>query len=68
MLIAMSGSEPHKIAVAIETPHGPVVEMLIEHGFAVHSIIPSNSIAFAIASRWRSQGRQPRMPMCSVIR
>ena len=39
-LIAMSGCEPHKIAVAIETPHGPVVEMLIDHGFAVHSINP----------------------------
>ena len=39
-LIAMSGWEPRKIAVAIETPHGPVVEMLIDHGFAVHSINP----------------------------
>ena len=39
-LIAMSGCEPQKIAVAIETPHGPVVEMLIDHGFAVHSINP----------------------------
>ena len=39
-LIAMSGCEPHKIAVAIETPHGPVVEMLIDQGFAVHSINP----------------------------
>jgi hypothetical protein len=39
-LIAMSGCEPQKIAVAIETPHGPVVEMLIDQGFAVHSINP----------------------------
>jgi transposase len=39
-LVEMTGAEPQKIAVAIETPHGPVVEMLLEHGFAVHSINP----------------------------
>jgi transposase len=39
-LIKTTGAEPAEIAVAIETPHGPVVEMLLEHGFAVHSINP----------------------------
>lgn len=29
-----------RIAVAIETPHGPVVEMLLEHGFVVFAINP----------------------------
>jgi transposase len=29
-----------QIAVAIEMPHGPVVEMLLEHGFAVFAINP----------------------------
>ncbi len=28
------------VYVAIEVPHGPVVESLIEHGFAVHAINP----------------------------
>ena len=28
------------VGVAIETPSGPVVESLLEHGFAVHSINP----------------------------
>ena len=31
--------QPHTI-VAIEMPHGPVVEMLLEHGFAVFAINP----------------------------
>src|SRR5262245_15551600 len=39
-LIEMTGAEPQAIAVAIETPHGPVVETLVEQGFAVHSINP----------------------------
>ncbi len=29
-----------KVAVAIETPHGPVVEAMMERGFAVYSINP----------------------------
>jgi len=31
---------PERIAVAIEVPHGPVVETLLERGFLVHSINP----------------------------
>ena len=31
---------PRQIAVAIETTHGPVVEMLLEHGFVVLAINP----------------------------
>ena len=33
-------ADPSRIAVAIEVPHGPVVETLLERGFAVHSINP----------------------------
>jgi transposase len=33
-------AEPHSIAVAIEIPHGVVVETLLERGFAVFSINP----------------------------
>lgn len=40
-LTATSGAaEASAIKVAIEVPHGPVVEMLIERGFAVHTINP----------------------------
>ena len=35
-----SGGEPCEIHVAIETPHGPIVEALLERGFNVYSINP----------------------------
>ncbi len=39
-LVRESRSEPHDVFVAIETPHGAVVEVLIERGFRVHAINP----------------------------
>lgn len=39
-LLARSGAQAGEIAVAIETPRGPVVEALLERGFAVFSINP----------------------------
>src|SRR6202008_3296614 len=39
-LIARTGARPAVIAVAIETPQGPVVEALLERGFRVHAINP----------------------------
>lgn len=39
-ILALSGSEPQDVAVAIETPHGPVVEGMQEHGFEVCSLNP----------------------------
>jgi transposase len=39
-LVETSGAEPSLIAVAIEVPHGPVVETLLERGFAVHAVNP----------------------------
>lgn len=39
-LLAKSGAEPAGISVAIETTHGPVVETLLERGFAVFAISP----------------------------
>ena len=39
-LLKMSQAQPQQIAVAIETPHGPVVEALLERGFAVFAINP----------------------------
>jgi transposase len=39
-LLAKTGATPGQIAVAIEMPHGPVVEALLERGFAVYAINP----------------------------
>ena len=39
-LIETTGAAPERIAVGIELPHGPVVESLMERGFAVHALNP----------------------------
>ncbi len=39
-LLETTGAPPAQIAVAIETPRGPVVEGLLERGFAVFAINP----------------------------
>src|ERR1700726_3237719 len=39
-LLEKTKAAPGQIAVAIETPHGPVVEMLLDHGFQVFAINP----------------------------
>jgi transposase len=39
-LVDRTGSLPARIAVAIETPRGPVVEALLERGFQVYAINP----------------------------
>ena len=39
-LLEKTNAAPGQIAVAIEMPHGPVVEMLLEHGFVVFAINP----------------------------
>ena len=39
-LLAITDAEPGEIAVAIEVPHGPVVEVLLEREFQVYSINP----------------------------
>ena len=39
-LLSFGAGEVSEIGVAIETPRGPVVETLMERGFAVHSINP----------------------------
>ena len=33
------------VAVAIETPHGPVVDALLDRGFAVYAINPARPLA-----------------------
>ena len=39
-LLEKTKAGPGQIAVAIETPHGPVVEMLLDHAFPVFAINP----------------------------
>ena len=39
-LLAMTGAQVAAIAVAIEVPHGPIVETLLERGFQVYAINP----------------------------
>lgn len=39
-LLTTTGAAAGAIAVAIAVPHGPIVETLLERGFAVHSINP----------------------------
>jgi transposase len=39
-LLATTGAEPSAIAAAIEVPHGPIVETLLERGFPVYAINP----------------------------
>ena len=39
-LLQVSGGKPGEIHVAIETPHGPIVEALLERGFNMYSINP----------------------------
>ena len=46
-LMAASGApEAPQIQVAIEVPHGPVVETLLERGFKVHAINPKQMDRF----------------------
>jgi hypothetical protein len=39
-LTSVTGADPSAIHVAIEVPHGPVVETLLERGFNVYAINP----------------------------
>jgi hypothetical protein len=45
-MAASGGAEPSQILAAIEVPHGPVVETLIERGFKVHAINPKQMDRF----------------------
>lgn len=39
-ILQVTGARPQEVRVAIETPHGPVVESLMERGFRLHAINP----------------------------
>lgn len=46
LLTASGAAEPGQIHVAIEQPHGPIVEMLIERNFNVYAINPKQMDRF----------------------
>ncbi|MBV8662410.1 MAG: IS110 family transposase [Hyphomicrobiales bacterium] len=46
LMKASGAAEPGQIQAAIEIPHGPVVETLIERGFPVHAINPKQMDRF----------------------
>ena len=39
-ILKLSGARPRQVAIAIETPHGPIVEGMQERGFTVYSLNP----------------------------
>lgn len=45
-LAALSNGDPSTVAIGIETPHGAVVETLVERGFAVFSLNPKQMDRF----------------------
>jgi hypothetical protein len=45
-LSALASGDPSSVAVGIETPHGAVVETLVERGFAVFSLNPKQMDRF----------------------
>ena len=55
--------EPRQIHIAIEVPHGPVVETLIERSFKVHAINPKQMDRFrdrfTLAGAKDDMGRNP---------
>jgi hypothetical protein len=57
-LLKTSGADgPGQVFVAIEVPHGPVVESLIERGFVVHAINPKQMDRFR--DRFSMAGAKP---------
>ena len=53
-LLAVINAQPHDVGVAIEVPHGPVVETLMERGFTIHAINPKQLDRFR--DRWSPAG------------
>jgi hypothetical protein len=58
----IEGAAPERIAVGIELPHGPVVESLMERGFAVHALNPKQLDRFR--DRFSVSGAKDAMPGC----
>src|SRR5271166_6510659 len=70
-LVTTSGEEPPKIAVAIEVPHGPIVEILLERRFQVDGDCPEFRVWFGHNGKkgdipW-PDARNPRSQMLFLI-
>ena len=63
-LLSFAAGKAEQVGVAIETPRGPVVESLMERGFAVTRSIRSSSTASATASRRRGRRMTDGMRGC----
>jgi hypothetical protein len=72
-LVSIAG-DPSSVAVAIEVPHGPVVDALQDRGFAVHAINPKQldrlRDRFSVAGakddrRGRTTHRSAVVPVCA---
>jgi len=66
-LLEKTKAAPGQIAVAIETPHGPVVEMLLDHELVSSPSIPSSSTDSAIASPSPAPRMTAATPVCSAV-
>jgi transposase len=64
-LIAATGGVPDEIHVAIEVPHGPIVDTLIERGFKVYSINPKQVDRFR--DRFTVAGAKDDSRDCDVM-
>ena len=59
-LTSVTGAEPSAIHIAIEMPHGPIVETLLERGFNVYAINPKQLDRYRDRfSPADAKGRQP---------
>ena len=56
------------VVVAIEVPHGPVVEVLLEHGLEVSRSTRSSLTVSVTATFQPGQKMTAEMPSCSLIR
>jgi hypothetical protein len=64
-LIATAGGTPDEIHIAIEVPHGPIVDTLIERGFNVYSINPKQVDRFR--DRFTVAGAKDDSRDCDVM-
>ena len=67
-LVTTSGEEPPKIAVAIEAPHGPIVEILLERRFQVDAVNPKQLDRFRDRFTVAGAKTTAGTPTCSATR
>src|SRR3954465_7557521 len=63
--LGSGGGAPRRVAVAIEVRHGPVVDALLDRGFAVHAINPKQLERLrdrASLAGAKADGRHARVP------